>query len=383
MAEELQTLDVSISYPGYIESLHDPLSRLAHEIREKAGDKEIDRNEQIERIARFYGFTEQTVVAVPSAGEALHTLLQYFTDQGDQVLIPEGSYARFPNFVESLAGGARIPRWVDAQELGKWVNDGQGNMGQTVVLVEEPRTPAYTTPDPDVYPLTAVAGKFRAIIYDGVSWGFDTDTSVVREGTENRLRRAHPFPMAEARMRAISASKILPTDRLENSFPNVGVIALSNSVDSRALEQLKKGIPRKHYQSPSNANLYTMAEILHSERFPEFIADMRALAKRNTDYLRDTLVAQIIPDGANVFVGFQLPHDAMTPENIGAQLKALGLNALYSQLYFKKSKEQYYTRIRVPIIMNQPNLEKMAGSIKERLEYIHNMFDSIGGEFPP
>lgn len=367
-------LDISISYPGYIKWLHKPLSDFEKHIREGTKNMEINRDDQIKRIARFYGFTEKTIVAVPSAGEALHTVLQYFTEQGDEILIPEGSYARFPDFVESLAGGERAVRWVDEKELSNLVNKESGDeTDRQVVLLEEPRTPAFATPDPDVYLLVSIPGKFRAVLYDAVNWAFNEDISVVRGGHENRLHSNVPFPKSDKGIRVVSTSKILPTDRPVDPFPNVGIIAVGDAIDPQVIQQFRKGIPRKHYRSPSNADLYVMAEILHSELFPKFIEDIRSLAKNNFQFVRDTLGTQTIYDGSNVFVGVNLKGFGSTPETIGSNLKEFGIHALYSQLYFRKLTNGHDTLIRVPIIMDRPNLEKQTLQLNAKLGTIKKL----------
>lgn len=371
-------LDISISYPSYIESLHGPLSDFKKHIREGTKSAEIKRDDQIKRIARFYGFTEKTIVAVPSAGEALHTVLQYYTEQGDEILIPEGSYGRFPDFVESLAGEERVVRWVDKNELSNLVNRESGDdVNRRVVLLEEPHRPAFAIPDSDIYLLASIPAKFRAVVYDAVSWAFNEDASVEREGQENRLHRNVPFPKSDKRIRVVSTSKILPTDRLINSFPNVGIIAVGDAVDPQVTQQFKKGITRKHYRSPSNTDLYVMAELLHSELFPKFIEDIRSFARDNFQFVRDTLGTQTIYDGSNVFVRVDLHCFGSTPETLGSRLQQFGIHALYSQLYFRKLTNGYDTLIRVPIIMDRPDLEKQTLRLGEKLGVIARLTADI------
>lgn len=366
-AEIPDPLDISISYPRYIEWLHGPLADIVQKARSEVDYMHIDRQKQIERIAGFYALSEPTIFTVPSAGEALHTVLQYFTDCGDQIVIPEGSYGRFPLFVESLAGGTRNVRWVDEGDLIRLADQPEHHR-PTIALMEEPRGSTLFDPSPQECSLIRAARPFRVVIYDSVNWGFGTYASVLRKGNENRIQWRE-FPQADARIRVVSTSKLLPAE----AFPNVGMIAIHDDVDPEAVAQLSKAIQRKHYQSPSTTDLYVMAEILHSQHFPVFLHSIRQLAGLNAQLAGKRLKKeQVVPDGGNIYVSVYLEGHHSTKEGIEQYLNEFGIHAYHSDLS-SKSVDTYHTRIRVPLIMNPSDFEKILVELEQRLELIRAM----------
>jgi len=344
-------LDVTKSYPQFIPGLHGPLSDLVSQARERATKIEIDRKHEVERIARFLGFTEGVKFATTSAGEAIHTVLDYFSHPGNEVIIPDGSYARFPDFVASLPE-ERVLRWVDTEGLKDILAQNSGGKNERIVLIEEPRQPTFARPDSESYKLIAEPRAFCTVIYDGVNFVFDEGSDIQRTGKENRLHHRDDgrFSRAENWIQVASLSKALPAK--SGQFPNVGIIAISIAVDSKDLERFQKGISRKTSQSPPDSELFAMAELLHSSLFPQFIIDLRAIARSNFEYLRDGLKTSVVYDGLNAFVKIDLKDFEIKPEEIGTLLKEFGLHALYSQLYFRKSTSGMETWVRVPLVVN-------------------------------
>lgn len=365
-----ESLDAKISYPQFIPELMGPLHKVVTKARERAIKIEVDRDDEIGRITRFLGFTEGLKFATPSAGEAIHTVLNYFSHPGNEVIIPDGSYARFPDFVESLPE-ARVVRWVDTHELRELLSQNPDESNKRVVLIEDSRTPAFAKPDLTAYKLVATLGTFRTVVYDCVNFVFNEDIDVQKVNEENRLHRKddRSLPQSKKRIRVVSLSKALPIEK--GMFPNVGIIAVSNAVELADLEQFKKGMPRKHSQTPPDSELFAMAELLHSSLFPQYIKDLRAFARNNFEYFRDALKTQVVHDGLNAFIRIDLQDFETNPENIGRLLESFGLQVLYSQLYFRKARSHTETWIRIPLVIKDRK-EKLA-QLEKKIKLIEEL----------
>lgn len=359
LAAAREKLDVKIAYPA-MTALHRPLYEYAMRVRESTSGQErtIDRDEQVRRIASFFGL-DGNVVLIHSAGAGLVSTLQYFTDVGQTVVLPEPAYL-FESFVRCLADGMRHVSRVGTggkQGLEALARELNGS----AAIIETPRNQAFTNHSISVYRALTEGGD--VVIYDGVNSFYDEDTTVRREADGNRLHR-RLFPIADRAVRIDGTSKLFP-----GVFPNLALVEISDAVyTAKNGARYKEAITRQDFRTPSNTDLFVMAEILNSEMFPGFLEAIKSLTRENFLYVKSFLentlgrIGTVEYDGPHAFIRFS-HGDGESPDYT---LRRYGIEALHSYQYCTHTQNEGVF-IRLPIVMDRSDLEPIANELREKL----------------
>lgn len=356
-------LDIRISYPDRVLP-HEPMEEIEREARSRVRghEKEVNRDEQVKRIADFFGMRDHFLV-LPSAGAGLETVLQYFTKTDDNVYLPEPAYL-FDNFVMSLANGKRNVSRIEKQELENLSRSGSKS---NTFIVETPRRSDFLEHDDIVYRMLAgETNRDSLVIYDAVNSFYGVDT-VVEKGTDgNRLVRKS-YPVADKAIRIEGTSKVFP-----EGFHNLAIVEISDALyaeDPERYKRYKEAITRMGYNTPTNTDLYVMAEILHSKKFPVFLGYLKALARENSRYVQKAFENKsVLWDGINVFIEIGTDNCGVSPKSIVDDFKNFGINVLHSNQFYNQGSPDGKNYIRLPIIKDKSDLETVVDKLREILE---------------
>lgn len=363
-------LDIRISYPDRV-PLYGPMEELEREIRRKVmgHEKEIVREREVQRIADFFDVYGH-IVLLPSAGAALGIALHYFTKAGDEVVLPEPAYV-FDNFVTCLADGTRTISRIGVGSHGLEPLTERGSKRRTFIT-ELPRfSDALEYKDNDLRLLAKEANRDSLVIYDGVNSFYDFATVAKRGEDGNKLLR-YNSPFADRSIRIDGTSKLF-----HEGFPNLAIAQISDALyaeDPENYEKFKDFIKRTSYNTRTNTDLYVMAELLHHKKFPSFLGSLKALARENSHYVKDSLkdISEVKFDGLNVFIEVYKGDFGEEPKFIADYLKKYyGIDALNSYQYFTKSYD-LPTYIRLPIIKDRAELEKIVSKLRKKLMAIQS-----------
>lgn len=379
--ESEASIKAKIGYPEYIFDIHEPLFKIATVARENAEEKikllgnqeKTKMRADIEdRLFDFFIAKPESYRGVnwiyPDAMGALGLTINRFARPNSSVLLLDPAYEAFEKMANRAGDGDRKTIHIDCTEdpsidqINQTINETEKDHPISLIVVNIPRNPDMKVYEENfLVELAEIADrKNMTILYDETFIFANPATANVKlEKNGNFI--ATTFPRSKSSILIRDTGKLLP-----EPFSKLAFMQVSHQAISEGGGSMLNTAHLWHYATPRIADMNAIAEVLHSNQFPELVTKIHQLNQTNFEALNAEISIPMVNCGPFVLIDFSQFFQGKIKLDLNLSLIRFSMSAKMLSSYYGSglAPESAHSIMRLPLTVDKKIFPKTIQQLK-------------------